>query len=103
MPTKHLETRASKTFATRIDIPQSTRTECCQLLNTSLAATLDLWTQLKQAHWNVKGPNFYQLHLLFDALATSVYEYIDLIAERITALAGVANGTARQAAHESFA
>jgi len=102
MPTKSLEPQVRTTFATRNDIPPATRTESCKLLNTTLAATLDLWTQLKQAHWNVKGPNFYQLHLLFDELATAVYEYIDLVAERITALAGVANGTARQSASNSF-
>ena len=102
MPTKNLETRSRNTFATRIDLPQTTRNECCQLLNITLAATLDLWTQLKQAHWNVKGPNFYQLHLLFDELATSTYEYIDMVAERITALAGIANGTARQSASHSI-
>ncbi len=102
MPTKHLEAQTRTTFHTRNDIPASARNECCKLLNTTLAATLDLWTQLKQAHWNVKGPNFYQLHLLFDELATTVYEYIDMVAERITALSGVANGTARQSASNSF-
>ncbi len=101
MPTKSLE-QARHTFNTRSDIPAATRTASCQLLNTTLAATLDLWTQVKQAHWNVKGPNFYQLHLLFDEVATVVYEYIDTVAERITSLAGVANGTARQSASNSF-
>jgi starvation-inducible DNA-binding protein len=102
MPTKSLEPQARHTFNTRSDIPQATRTACCQLLNTTLAATLDLWTQTKQAHWNVKGPNFYQLHLLFDEIATVVYEYIDIVAERITSLAGVANGTVRQSAASSL-
>ncbi len=101
MPTKHLE-QAVSSVSTRSDIPRTTRTACCQLLNISLAATLDLWTQLKQAHWNVKGQNFYQLHLLFDELATTTYEFIDEIAERITALAGFAQGTARQSAQNSF-
>ena len=101
MPTKSLEPQARHTFNTRNDIPETTRIACCQLLNTTLAATLDLWTQVKQAHWNVKGPNFYQLHLLFDEVATVVYEYIDMVAERITSLAGVANGTARQSASHS--
>lgn len=102
MPTKSLEPRAHN-FKTHSDLPLETRIACCQLLNTTLAITLDLWTQIKQAHWNVKGPNFYQLHLLFDEVATVVYEYIDMVAERITALAGIANGTARQsAAHSSL-
>ncbi len=101
MPTKSLE-QTRHTFNTRSDIPPATRSACCQLLNGTLAATLDLWTQVKQAHWNVKGPNFYQLHLLFDDVADLVYPYIDMVAERITALAGVANGTARQAASNSI-
>jgi starvation-inducible DNA-binding protein len=102
MPVKHPEQQVQKTFSTRNDIPPTTRSACCQLLNVTLAATLDLWTQLKQAHWNVKGRDFYQLHLLFDEIANTVYEYIDMVAERITALAGVANGTVRQSAHNSF-
>ena len=57
--------------------------------------------QVKQAHWNVKGINFYQLHELFDAIASELERYIDLFAERITALGGVALGTARIAAQYS--
>ncbi len=102
MPVKHPEQQVQRTFSTRNDIPAAKRSACCQLLNITLAATLDLWTQLKQAHWNVKGKDFYQLHLLFDEVATTVYEYIDMVAERITALAGVANGTVRQSTHNSF-
>ncbi len=56
-----------------------------------------LKTQVKQAHWNVKGMDFYQLHLLFDEMATELEEYIDLVAERVTALGGLAVGTARTA------
>jgi len=102
MPTKSLEPQAKHTFSTRNDIPPATRAACCQLLNATLATTLDLWTQTKQAHWNVKGANFYQLHLLFDEVATVVYEYIDMVAERITSLAGIANGTVRQSASASL-
>jgi starvation-inducible DNA-binding protein len=71
------------------------------LLNQQLADTFDLYSQTKQAHWNVKGPNFYQLHLLFDEVAESLFEYVDLIAERLTALGGYAKGTARMAADAS--
>jgi len=102
MAVKHSEQQIKGAFHTHNDIPQETRVACCQLLNETLSATLDLWTQSKQAHWNVKGPNFYQLHLLFDEVAKVVYEYIDMIAERITALSGIANGTARQSARNSF-
>ena len=89
-------------YSTRIDIPEATRVRVNELLNITLATTQDLWSQVKQAHWNVKGPNFYQLHLLFDEVATVVYEFIDLVAERITALGGEAHGTARQSAKASI-
>ena len=71
------------------------------LLNQQLASTFDLYSQTKQAHWNVKGAQFYQLHELFDDLAAQVLEYVDLVAERATALGGMALGTARMAASSS--
>jgi starvation-inducible DNA-binding protein len=71
------------------------------LLNNRLADAIDLQTQCKQAHWNVKGPEFFSLHLLFDKVNESVEEYVDEIAERIVQLGGVAEGTARAAALRS--
>lgn len=88
-------------YPTRIDLPAEARAQIIDLLNESLAYTLDLKTQVKQAHWNVKGLDFYQLHELFDELAGELEEYIDLIAERVTTLAGTAMGTARIAAQVS--
>jgi starvation-inducible DNA-binding protein len=88
-------------FETRIDIPAENREQIIAILNARLADTLDLYTQTKFAHWNVKGKDFYQVHLLFDAIAEHVEEGIDLIAERVTALGGVAEGTLRQAAAAS--
>lgn len=88
-------------FATRNDIPQTTRETIITLLNQHLADTFDLYSQTKQAHWNVKGMHFIQLHELFDTLAGSVLGYVDEIAERATALGGYAKGTARMAAHNS--
>jgi starvation-inducible DNA-binding protein len=64
-----------------------------ELLNGRLADAIDLGTQAKQAHWNVKGPNFIALHELFDQVAEHVEDHIDTLAERITALGGTANGT----------
>jgi starvation-inducible DNA-binding protein len=87
---------------TRIDLSEETRVQVVEILNNSLAATLDLKTQIKQAHWNVKGMNFYQLHELFDEMAGEIEEYVDMIAERVTALGGVALGTARIAASDSI-
>jgi starvation-inducible DNA-binding protein len=89
---------AIRTFPTRIDLPESSRRPLIELINGRLADTADLYSQLKQAHWNVKGPTFFQLHELFDQLAAEVFPFIDLIAERATALGGVAMGTARMAA-----
>jgi starvation-inducible DNA-binding protein len=94
-------TQTKHTFATRIDIAEASRDELVQLLNARLADTFDLYSQLKQAHWNVKGSDFIQLHELYDDVAESVLEYVDTIAERATALGGLALGTARMAAAAS--
>jgi len=80
-------------FTTRNDLPQATRTQVIELLNARLADAIDLGTQIKYAHWNVKGANFIALHELFDKIAESVEDQIDTIAERVTALGGVARGT----------
>jgi starvation-inducible DNA-binding protein len=85
-------------FKTRIGLRQEVRTPMIDLLNQQLADTFDLYSQTKQAHWNVKGAAFFQVHLLFDKLAEEVEGYVDLIAERATALGGTALGTARMAA-----
>ncbi len=90
-----------RVFPTSIDIPENKRQELIQLLNQNLADTLDLKTQVKQAHWNVKGREFFQLHELFDEVATHLEAATDLIAERATALGGYALGTARLAAQNS--
>jgi starvation-inducible DNA-binding protein len=89
---------AGTTFPTRNDIPADARTKLISLLNQQLADTFDLMSQTKFAHWNVKGPNFIALHKLFDKLAEGLGEHVDQIAERATALGGVAMGTARQSA-----
>lgn len=86
---------------TRNNLPEKTRSAVVQLLNERLADTFDLYSQIKQAHWNVQGPNFYQLHELFDDLAEEILPFVDTIAERVTALGGVAQGTARMAGQAS--
>ena len=91
----------NRTGATRIEIDAKLRESMIALLNRQLADTLDLYTQVKQAHWNVKGPHFIALHELFDKLAEDLEGPVDDTAERITALGGVARGTARVAAKES--
>jgi starvation-inducible DNA-binding protein len=92
---------AKNKIATRIDIKTKLRESMSALLNQQLADTLDLYTQVKQAHWNAKGPHFIMLHELFDKLAEDLEGPVDDIAERVTALGGVARGTARNAAARS--
>ena len=78
---------------TRNDIPLKVRKEVIALLNARLADAIDLNLQAKQAHWNVKGPQFYMLHGLFDKVAETAEEAVDEIAERAVALGGTAEGT----------
>src|SRR6185503_10295715 len=94
-------TESAKLFETENDISQSRRGELCLLMNQRLADALDLQLQMKQAHWNVKGPHFIGLHKLFDEIYEDVEKYVDLIAERIVQLGGTAEGTARVTAKRS--
>lgn len=88
-------------FQTAIDLPEKVRIDLVGVLNQQLADTFDLYGQLKQAHWNVKGRDFYQLHQLFDVLAECALEWADLLGERVTALGGYAMGTVRMSASSS--
>jgi starvation-inducible DNA-binding protein len=88
-------------FKTKNDLSEGTRVKAVELLNARLADCKDLQTQVKQAHWNVKGPNFISLHLLFDKINDDVENYVDEIAERAVQLGGVAEGTARMVAKRS--
>ncbi len=101
MKTKHTLTDTPTTYETQNDIPLGQRNELNELLNLRLASAIDLQLQLKQAHWNVKGPNFIALHELFDKIDEAVEDYVDMIAERIVQLGGVAEGTVRVAARRS--
>jgi starvation-inducible DNA-binding protein len=78
---------------TKNDLSDNKRVPLVKLLNERLAELIDLGLQAKQAHWNVKGPTFIALHELFDSVAEETEEYIDTVAERITALGGIAEGT----------
>jgi len=88
-------------WRTQNDLPERVRAEAITLLNQQLADALDLHLQAKQAHWNVKGPNFIALHELFDEVEEELEEHADDIAERAVALGGTAFGTARTAAARS--
>jgi starvation-inducible DNA-binding protein len=86
---------------TKNDVPGKVRSTVAHLLNARLADAIDLQLQVKQAHWNVKGPHFIALHELFDQISGAVLEYVDLIAERIVQLGGVAEGTVQTVAQRT--
>jgi len=88
-------------YETSNDLPPIARRSAIELLNEHLADAIDLQLQAKQAHWNIKGPNFVGLHDLFDRVAAQVSEYSDLIAERAVALGGVARGTLQAVSGQS--
>ena len=88
-------------YATKHDLPEASREQVVRLLGQRLADCLDLQSQCKQAHWNVKGPHFMSLHLLFDQVNGDVEGYVDTMAERIVQLGGIAEGTVRAVAARS--
>jgi starvation-inducible DNA-binding protein len=88
-------------YPTKSDLPEPTRRQMIDLCNARLADAIDLQTQTKQAHWNVKGPHFVALHELFDKVNADVEDYVDLIAERAVQLGGAVEGTARSVAKRS--
>ena len=102
MKTNRTKTKEEPTvYETLNDLPKPARIQLNELMNQRLADAIDLQSQLKQAHWNVKGPNFIGLHKLFDEIYEAVGDYVDLVAERIVQLGGVAEGTVRVAAVRS--
>ncbi len=86
---------------TRNDIPEKVRIQVAALLQERLAEAIDFESQTKQAHWNVKGPDFIALHQLFDQVYEHAGEHVDLIAERIVQLGGIAEGTVKAVAKRS--
>jgi len=90
-----------RTYKSSVGVPDKNRQAIIALLNARLADSIDLRTQIKWAHWNVKGMHFIQLHQLFDSVQEHIDDASDTIAERIAAIGGVANGTAREVAGKS--
>jgi starvation-inducible DNA-binding protein len=82
-------------YRTKNDLSETARQGAIEILALRLAEAIDLQLQGKQAHWNVKGPSFIALHGLFDEVAEDAEKWVDLIAERIVQLGGVAEGTAQ--------
>ena len=83
-------------------LSENIRAQSIELLNRHLAAAIDLHAQVKQAHWNVRGPSFIAIHELFDKVSGEVENCSDLIAARAGGLAGTAYGTVQVAAERSF-
>jgi starvation-inducible DNA-binding protein len=92
---------SSLAFATGNDLPVTVREQVVDLLNKRLAGAIDLAAQAKQAHWNVKGPQFIALHKLFDEIHGAVQEYADVLAERVVQLGGVADGILQSVVQQS--
>src|SRR5687767_14597555 len=86
---------------TKNDLSLKTRQTVTELLQARLTDAIDLQTQMKQAHWNIKGPHFIGLHKLFDDINEDVEKYIDEIAERAVQLGAIVHGTARAVAKGS--
>ncbi len=82
-------------------LPEAARRDLSETLNARLADGLDLFSQIKVAHWNIKGPQFPGLHPLFETFAVSLANHNDAIAERAVTLGGKAYGTARRVARSS--
>ncbi len=87
---------------TRNTLHETIRAQSVELLNKHLAAAIDLHAQTKQAHWNVRGPNFIAIHELFDRVSEQVEAYSDMLAERAGGLGGEAQGTVQVATQNSF-
>src|SRR5262245_61618999 len=92
---------SKKLNPTENSVPLKSREPLVALLNQTLANLSDLYSQAKQAHWNVRGKNFFSLHKLFDEAADSAEAHWDDVAERAVQLGGYARGTVRTAAAAS--
>ena len=88
-------------FRSPSPLPEEARVKIAQTLNARLADGLDLHSQIKVAHWNIKGPQFAALHPLFETFAVGLAEYNDTIAERAVTLGAEAHGTVRHVAKTS--
>src|SRR5262245_40575268 len=96
-----MQTEEDPMYKSPSPLPEKSRKRLVESLNSRLADGLDLWTQVKVAHWNIKAPHFPSLHPLFETFATSLANFNDAVAERAVTLGGLALGTARHVAKAS--
>jgi starvation-inducible DNA-binding protein len=87
-----------KQYHTHNDLPANTKAVSISTLNARLADAIDLALLTKQAHWNIKGPNFIALHEMIDGFRTELDEHVDTMAERVVQLGGTALGTTQAVA-----
>jgi starvation-inducible DNA-binding protein len=92
----------AKLIQSKIDLNENIRSSAADILNARLADAVTLMFAAKQAHWNIKGPSFHGLHALFDEVYTQAATYVDMIAERVTALGALAEGTVPICAQQSI-
>ena len=88
-------------YASPSQLPEKTRKVVAERLNQTLADGLDLHSQIKVAHWNIRGPQFAALHPLFETFAVSLAAHNDTVAERAVTLGSKAYGTARHVSTRS--
>jgi starvation-inducible DNA-binding protein len=88
-------------YTSHLDLAAHVRKDSDALLQARLTDALDLEAQTKQAHWNVRGPGFIQLHEFFDSLHAQAEDFADTLAERIAALGGLADGRVQTTAAAS--
>jgi starvation-inducible DNA-binding protein len=82
----------------RLDLADNAKKTSIQVLQAVLTDSIDLYNSTRQAHWNVKGPQFRSLHLMFEEFYTTLQADIDEVAERLVQLGGTATGTSQSVA-----